>query len=549
MHKVLNFSVPAKIAVTYVIISLLYIYFSDSLLELFDADLKSLSTLQSVKGSCFVLLTGGMLYLLIKRYSYALKENYDSRIQERKHSFDELKKSKEKYWTVFNSSPIPMWIYDIVDLRFLLVNEAACRKYGYTKDEFYRMGINDICPQDDLSKLWDAVAQARDTRHKVWAQPYNHLCKDGRQLRVSVESAEMPYENHTARLVIATDVTEKIKDEEALAVANRRLRAASDIAKLGYWSNDLRSFEIYWSDALYDIFEIDKAGFELNWENVQNLFREEDRPKTDFDTVFINSEVKEFERRIITGKGTEKWVLERISLLRNEEGVAIFVEGITVDITERKHALQALENSNERFKMVAKAAVEAIMDWDMQTGTVYWGDGFQELFGYDPATCERTLWTNNIHPEDKDRVLANLAKAITEKATQYFFDEFRFVKQDGQFAFVEHRGVFIRNNDGVAIRAIGAMTDVTQLKERMIKIEQQNKQLKEIAWIQSHVVRAPLANLVGLTSLLKDSEQYDVDPAETIEQIVACAEKLDGIIHDIVRRSEQVNKSAIETLS
>ncbi len=533
---------PAKITLVYVVASLINIYFSDRFLRLFNFDVQHLSRIQTMKGAGFVLLSGGLLFLLVDHYSKEMLSYFNASTQERKKSFDALKQSEQKYWTVFNLSPLPMWIYDVTSLQFLLVNEAACNKYGYSKDEFYKMRISDIRPQEDMPRLFSALKLSRETKHKIWDEHFSHLCKNGSKLCVRIESAEITYENDIARLIVATDITEHVEADRLLAEANSRLKSASDIANLGYWSHNLRTSEVYWSETLFNIYELDKNVFKYTWDGMLNKINEEDRQHFTLEGV-SKGETSEFEHRITTGKGKEKWMLERLSLLRDSEGTPLLLEGVVLDITERKHALQALENSNERFKMVAKAAVEAIIDWDVHTGDVYWGDGFAELFGYDLFTCGKTLWLRNIHPDDKQRVLARLANALSDRNTLYFFEDFRFRKANGQFAFVEHRGVFVRNDNGVVTRAIGAMIDVTVLKEKIIKIEEQNHELREIAWIQSHVVRAPLASLIGLTNMLKDCEIYQVDPGEVIPKIIESANKLDDVIRDIVSRTNAINKS------
>lgn len=532
---------PAKIAMSYISFSLIYLYFSDSALRLFDIDVKTLLLLQSVKGTAFVLVTGTLLFLMVRHYSNTVILYYNNLWAERKSSFDDLKKSEEKYWTVFNYSPLPMWIFDTQSLRFLLVNDAACRKYGYTKEEFYIMRIDDIRPEDEKRRVADALKEAVKNKHKVWDKPYTHLRKNGDRLTVNIESVEIPFEGKTARLVIATDVTKKIKDDQLLQEANQRVENACNIAKLGYWTNDLLSSQIYWSDTLFDIFEQDKNTFELTFENIMDLFHEDHKYNFDPYSDFGVSGLVESERRIISGTGREKWILERISVVKDATGRAVFLEGIAFDITERKQARHDLQMSNERFNMVARAAIEAIIDWNILTGDIFWGDGFRDLFGYEPPAEDSTLWIRNIHPADKMRVTRNLAKALANSHTEYFFDEFRFLKADGQIAFVEHRSVFVRDANGRATRAVGAMIDVTQHNEKMLKIAQQNAQLKEIAWMQSHLVRAPLANLMGLTTLLQELEECNESTQQYIEGIIDSANKLDSVVKRIVSRSEQLD--------
>jgi light-regulated signal transduction histidine kinase (bacteriophytochrome) len=106
---------------------------------------------------------------------------------------------------------------------------------------------------------------------------------------------------------------------------------------------------------------------------------------------------------------------------------------------------------------------------------------------------------------------------------------------------MQHRGVLIRDTNGKAIRAIGAMIDLTDTLERIRKIEIQNKALREISWLQSHIVRAPLANLLGLITLLRDSQEKGIYDSNLINYIYESTEKLDQVIHDIVEKSNETD--------
>ncbi len=532
-----------KVSIIYICFSLTYIYLSDVFLMRIANQVDVYSVFQSVKGSLFVLISGGLICQLTKKNNKKIELYYAALTEERKRSFDNLKRSEEKYWTVFNHNPLPMWIYDVDTLKFLLVNEAACKKYGYTTEEFYAMGINDIRPATYRNIILDYVNIAVTTKHKIWRRPFKHLTKSGKELVVHIESAEISFDNKIARLVTATDLTHNIQQENLLVEANRRLQNASDIAGLGYWSKDLITGKIYWSDNMFNIFDENKDTFDIDNKNSADVdLHVEEELVTVATQLPGDTKVKEIERCIRTRQGMEKWLLERVSLVKDANGTPTTVEGIVVDITERKLAERRVEISNDRFKMVAKAAIEAIIDWDIVTGDIFWGDGFKQLFGYENTTEDRTLWIRNIHPEDKYRVLLNLVRAMANTEQMIFIENFRYIKANGEVSFVEHRGVFTRNDHGKAIRAVGAMIDVTHLKSRLATIKRQNEQLREIAWVQSHVVRAPLANLLGLTDMAKSMYEEGKIPMEILNGMGESAQKLDMVIRDIVRKTEEIDK-------
>jgi PAS domain S-box-containing protein len=248
----------------------------------------------------------------------------------------------------------------------------------------------------------------------------------------------------------------------------------------------------------------------------------------------------ELEYRMVCKNGHIVWVKENGRGIFDDNDNLIYIDGVIIDITTSKQQQEALRDSNERFELVLKATGEAIVDWDIEKDIAIWGDGFRQLFGYDLDIYDNHLWSRNIHPHDKERVMAKLQETIQDPAQFFFFAEFRYLKANGDIAHVQHRGIFVRDASGKAIRAIGSMTDVTNLVEHTRKVEEQNDVLREIAWTQSHVVRAPLASLMGLLELMKNRECMNLDEKELLEKLDVAADELDTVIHKIVQTTEQI---------
>ncbi|HEX9152839.1 MAG TPA: PAS domain-containing protein, partial [Flavobacterium sp.] len=125
----------------------------------------------------------------------------------------------------------------------------------------------------------------------------------------------------------------------------------------------------------------------------------------------------------------------------------------------------------------------------------------------------------------------------------YWEQDFRFLKADGQYAFVNDKGLIIRDKDGKPVRLIGAMQDVTEHVKHINAIEDQNKKLREIAWIQSHIVRAPLSRMMGIVDVLKATELNSSEFKEWVNHFVNSSKELDSIIHDISSKTEAIDLS------
>lgn len=188
----------------------------------------------------------------------------------------------------------------------------------------------------------------------------------------------------------------------------------------------------------------------------------------------------DIEYRVMHASGNILWVHERGRGIYNQRQQLLWVDGVIMDITERKAHEEQLHESNQRFRVIMKASQEAIIDWDIKEDKTIWGDGFHDIFGYHPSQYHNHLWSDNIHPEDKERVLNTLNETLADPGRTDFSASFQFFRADGTIAYVHHKGIFIRDADGTAIKAIGSMTDMTELYSYTRTIENQNKILKDI---------------------------------------------------------------------
>ncbi len=324
----------------------------------------------------------------------------------------------------------------------------------------------------------------------------------------------------------------------------------------------------------------------------------------------------------------------------------------------------------ERYEFVTKATSEAIWDWDIVNNSTFCGKGFEKIFGHLCGLNEinKNLNTAYISTEDIERVVTGIDNAIDGKDITWC-DEYKYLKANGDYAFVQDNAVIIRNEEGKAIRMIGAMKDITSKKREDLRlkllesvitnitdavliaetdplnaaslktvyvneaftkmsgytndevigkspgilegaktgkeaidrlriafkekdpcqlemicykkngeecwlhfsitpitdaigclthwvfierditeqknhiraIENQNRQLKEIAWMQSHVVRAPLARMMGFINLIKNNNNPEFNTNDLLQHVLDAAGELDGIIREIVEKSEKIN--------
>ncbi len=237
-----------------------------------------------------------------------------------------------------------------------------------------------------------------------------------------------------------------------------------------------------------------------------------------------------------------KWF--EISAFPGDDGLSVYFKNVTERIQNRL----VLQASNERFELVSDATDDAIWDWDLITEKIYWGSGFHKLFGFDGNEIATNIdtWSKLCHPEDRQAVMESLKLTIKDKSVTKWNEEYRFQRADGSYAFVNDRGAVIRDENGKAIRFVGAMQDITprkeyeesllelntQLAEQTMQLEASNKELEQFAYVASHDLQEPLRMVTSFlsqidkryTDLLDDKGKqyigYAIDGARRMRQII-----------------------------
>ena len=130
------------------------------------------------------------------------------------------------YRRLFEVNPHPMWVYDLETLGFLVVNDAAVRRYGYSHEEFLALTIRDIRPPEDVPALLRNVAGVGQGLDQ--AGLWRHRLKDGSLIDVEITSHALEFGARRAELVLAIDVTERRRTEETVRWLQQAMEQTDD---------------------------------------------------------------------------------------------------------------------------------------------------------------------------------------------------------------------------------------------------------------------------------------------------------------------------------
>ena len=259
-----------------------------------------------------------------------------------------LRKSEAQYRLLFESNPQAMWVYDLTTLRFLAVNDAAVRHYGYSRAEFLEMTIKDIRPPEDIELLENYLATDSDEVSN--AGEWRHRKKDGTVINVDITSSRLTFGGRPAEFVLVHDVTERKKAETALRISEDRYRDLVDNSHELICTHDLEGCIVSQSvgGASFGLPQNSLVGI-----NIRDGLLPEYREKFDeyLRTVITEGSARGVMKVRATGE-TRLW--EYYNTLRTEGVEKPIVRGMAHDATERRQALK--REKEARWKQKPRTA-------------------------------------------------------------------------------------------------------------------------------------------------------------------------------------------------
>lgn len=485
-------------------------------------------------------------YVFVEENGYILRdeENHARRmigvvrnITDRKKAEKELQLSNDKYTDLFHLSPLPLLVYDLDTLEILDVNKAAIDHYEYSAEEFLSFTLRDIRPPEDVAILDELIKKHVKIGH-MHSSFTRHVKKSGKIILVNTKGNSITYKGRNARIVVAIDNSEKIKAEETLKQSERRFKTmiqeGSDLIVI---LNNFGNIS-YVSPNISRMLNIGTTNVILT--NPFDYIHEEDQEVVRHQLWNIRKDetVKVSPYRVRLRSGETRW-LETIITNKSHDPAIGGIIANSRDITSRMKSMIKTKELLDRYNAVSKATSDAIWDANLQTGKIIWNHSLTEIFGYEDLQNSIDWWLDHLHPDDFVRMTSLIDDQLNSKETKWT-SEYKFKCADGSYKTVLDRGFIIFSDSGTPLRMIGCIQDVTERVAYVKAIENHNKKLREIAWMQSHLVRAPLARILGISEILSEGYNNPEEINEMLSYLTVSAVELDDIIKNIVDKSRNL---------
>lgn len=421
------------------------------------------------------------------------------------------RREQQYFRQLFDGSPMPMWVFDRESLRFLEVNRAAVEHYGYSRERFLQMTIRDIRPRDEVARLERHLegVSATGQRTGVW----QHLRADGSVIDVEIVSDVLEIDGRDARLVVATDVSERLRTRRSKEIESRALAAISkreqldgilrllvdgleeivpnSVVSILLLTRDGRSIAQLTAPGLSDRFRSAVEAIELGadtgpcgaaiqrgdavivddirtdpmWRELSGLADDMGLracwsiPVRDSGNSVVGSLAVYYREP----RKPEAWERELAEVFGSLVGLAV----------EHRRQDEALAQSERRLRKLFREAATGIVvvteagDFEQANGV------FAKLVGCPESRLTTLNYHDITHPDDREAVLAAMRRLLSGASRAETLEQ-RFNKIGGEEAWGRVRLSAQAGHDGRPDRLIGVIEDTTLRKRAELRLERAN---------------------------------------------------------------------------
>ena len=447
----------------------------------------------------------------------------------------ELEETATQFRGALSAALLGTWRFDLTTGRFRL-DERAREHYGLDRAEVRIDAVLERVHPADRARLQAEIARARDnTSVDSTAITHRVYGRDGAERWLSVHIGfvrEGEGIGCHAVLVYATtqDVTERLRVDERLRAQEALIREAGAVAHVGGWEVDAATGRGTWTEEVARIHDVD-PGVAPDAAMGLGFFHGESRVRIEaaFKEAVERGQPYDLELELVSAKGTHKWV-RTIGHAVLESGKVVRVRGAIQDVTERRHA----QDTVNRFVSVSPAVIYALRIEPHRAPLVWVSGNLEAVTGWNQqeVTAE-SWWSDNLHPEDRERVLSTNAASHT---TAHQILEFRFMRKDGEYIWVRDEKRLLRDAQGHPTEIVGSWTDVTArvLLEDQLRQAQKLEAIGRLAGGVAHDFNNILTIVAGNADLLGNLLSPGSAELELLREIRDAGERAAGLTRQLL---------------
>lgn len=394
------------------------------------------------------------------------------------------------------------------------------------------------------------VKKTSDDEIGVVVDAFNNMLDEVDTRSRALENSNRALEESNRALTEEAEVRKST--QAALDVATARLESTLAAAEIGTWLWDIEKND-FTADrnltALYGLEERTLNGDpELHYSHIhpEDLDAVKKAERDALSTgVFASTEF-----RVQLANGTVKWMARRGKVQLDEQGRAVFMSGLLIDITAQKQAEQALRSSEKLYRAIGESINYGVWVCDRQGHNIYASESFLRLIGFTQEQYSNLGWAEALNPDDVRATIAAWDETI--RSGSVWYREHRVRGQDGLYHAVLSQGVPIRGEDGEISGWAGINLDISRLKLTEEALRLADRRKDEFLATLAHELRNPLAPVRHAVKVL-ESKALRVEQDQWARDVISrqvrrMALLLDDLL-DVSRITQGRLELKIETVS
>ncbi|NQX41655.1 PAS domain S-box-containing protein [Pedobacter steynii] len=458
-------------------------------------------------------------------------------VQSRKET-EQVNQEIDKLFDAVNEG---FYLKDIVNNKYIQLSAGCPKIYGYTSTEFHEnpdLWYEVIYPEDRFIVERDNVLLLKGEQVK---SQYRIAHKDKSMRWLEVRALPNLVNGKLISVEgVVSDITQRKFSEEKIRLAEAGLSEAQKMAQIGSWNYDLVRQELTWSDGLKEIYWGDESLIPAN-QYFENLVHPDDRLRLEYEVSKLKRSGKNMKTsfRIINSKGKVKILTGENRIELDKEGKPIRLYGILQDVTSLKIAEETLKKSEANLRTLLNHTDAAYILVDHQLKIVSYSHLAQEIAefrGYSKPYEGTHIFDYFV--EQKRSKLEKIIEEVTNgKNISY---EIKVKEKSEQYKWYAIKWVGVNDNEHKNWGFILSIKDITQVKiladqQNLITSEliRRNKDLEQFTYVVSHNLRAPVANIIGLSELMRTTGLDQQGQAELMHGLQTSIRNLDTVIKDL----------------
>ncbi|WHZ14505.1 MAG: hypothetical protein OJF52_001344 [Nitrospira sp.] len=490
------------------------------------------------------LIVSSVAVSLIKRMQVLERELADTKrdraqdLAARTQAEAALRVSEERFRGFMDHSPAIAWMKDDAG-RHVYVNRVFAHRFGITPEQWLGLTDFEVFPEEVARKFreHDQLVLAQDL-----PQEFFETAPDPDGTVRDWWSFKFPFQDCAGKRYVggvAIDVTDRKRTEAALRVSEERLRLALEAAQLGTWDWDMRTNAVQWSDNVHAVFGLPRGGFTGTYEAYLSLVHPQDLDRL---LQAISRSIQagadyRVEHRILRRDGTVRWVACRGDVLRDADGTPVRMLGTVMDVTARMEMEVKLAESEAQLRAILDHSPALIFLKDQAGRYLDVNRQFERTFN---LSRDMILGKTDVELFSAEQAAAFQAndRLVLETKRPLRFEEVA-LHDDGPHTSIVFKFPLL-TRDRIPYAVGGVATDITDRKRTEEALAQARDQAMEAARLKSeflatmsHEIRTPMNGVIGMTSLLLDTD-LTPEQREYAETIRNSGDHLLTIINDIL---------------